>query len=118
MANTVAGVPGADPTLPKVPIELNGTTYHLAFDFNSLAMAEKVTGINPMADEFQFSPLMVRGLLWASLLPGNPGLTLEQVGSWIRWNDRARLCAAIVEALRGSQAEPDPEKAASDPQLA
>lgn len=111
--NHVAGVPGADPTLPDVALVLNGKTHHLAFDFNAIVLAEKATGINLLRSIVnEISATNLRALLWAALLKENPKLTVEEVGTWITMRNAATIHNALITAWFGSIEEPKETEAA------
>lgn len=101
----VAGVPGLDPTLPNVPLVLNGTTWHLAFDFNSLATVGSLTGLNLLSklDLQNLNAGEYRALLYSTLLKNHPDLTLEQAGSLINLASLPAITVALVHAWTGSQ---------------
>jgi hypothetical protein len=103
--------PFVDPTLPKVPVEVSGKTYSLCFDFNALATAEAITGVNLLkAMDFQnLSAVSFRALLFASLLKHQPNMTLEEAGSLIQPGNGATLTQALVKAYIDSNPEPEPE---------
>lgn len=107
---TVAGVPGKDPTLPNVPLELCGKTYHVCYDFNAIIAYEEQTGENILItfESEDIAPKKLRALLWAGLLKENPDLTLQQVGALIALSDMGRVVQAVAAAITGSKAEPDP----------
>jgi hypothetical protein len=114
MASTVANVPGLDPTLPDVILRLGGVDRHLAFDFNAIVQAEKATGINLLKAMFSdITAEHLRGLLWASLLRGNPDITLDEVGSMLNFGNLAEVHAAIVAAWMASVKDDSEEKPAS-----
>jgi hypothetical protein len=101
----VAGVPGSDPTLPKVSITVGGKVYFLAFDFNSIAKAEELTGLN-LLKSLDFTDLSIttyRALLFSALLKGNPDITLEEVGDMITVKNMTEVTLALVEAWTGSK---------------
>jgi hypothetical protein len=108
--NTVAGIPGADPTLPNAPLALDGKTYHLCYDFNAIIAYEEKSGENILVafEPDNMTPTKMRQLLWAGLLRENPEITLEQTGALAGYVDMARISNAIVSALLGSR--PDPEE--------
>jgi hypothetical protein len=108
--NSVAGKPGLDPTLPNVSLILGGVKRSLAFDFNAIVLAEKVTGVNLLkAIVNEITATNLRGLLWAALLKENPELNLEEVGSWITMRNAGTIHEALVMAWFGSVAEVDGE---------
>jgi hypothetical protein len=101
---TVANTP-IDPTTPKVKITLGGTDYFLAWDFNALALAENMTGINMLeAMTFQgVGAVKLRALFYAALLKYQPDITLEQAGSLIPLQTEAtQLMQALAECYIGA----------------
>lgn len=101
--NNVAGKPGLDPTLPDVELVLGGKTYKLAYDFNAIVQAEKVTGINLLVHVVgEMSARSLVGLLWAALLPGHPEIEIEEVGRMIQPHNIPVIRSAIVTAWFGS----------------
>lgn len=104
---SVAGKPGQDPALPRVPITLNGKKLHLVYDFNAIARAEELTGLN-LFSTFDFSHLSVtkfRAMLFASLLKENPEITIEECGDFITAKTLADITIKMVEAWHGSRPE-------------
>jgi len=113
----VAGVPGSDPTLPKVPLTIKGKTYFLVFDFNAIAKAEELTGLNLLA-ALDFSNLNIvkyRALLYSALLTGSPKITLEEVGNLITVHNMGEVTLALVEAWTGSKPEVVEDKTKVNP---
>jgi hypothetical protein len=109
-----------DPTLPKVPLELAGKKHFLCFDFNAIATAEQLTGLNLIralrSDEW--SALQLRALLYSALLKLQPDVTLEDAGALINIKTMAKVTNAIVEAFTESHPEPEKgEKAEADPNV-
>jgi hypothetical protein len=106
--NKVAGKPGSDPVLPNVELIVKGETYHLAYDFNAICLAEKETGINLLTSVIgEITASSLRGLLWASLLKENPELTLDEVGALIQPTNIPTVRKAIVTTWFGSVQDPD-----------
>lgn len=105
--NNVAGVPGKDPTLPKVPLTIDGITRHLVYDFNAIAVTEELTGINLLEciDLQNLTAAKYRALLYSTLLKENPDITLEQVGALVRFDTLPAVTVALVEAWTGSRPE-------------
>lgn len=103
MNHSVAGKPGEDPTLPNVELIVGGATFHLAYDFNAIIKAEKETGVNLLSSAVgEINATSLRGLLWASLLPENPEMTIDQAGKLVKpWNIPT-IRQAIVTAWFGS----------------
>lgn len=101
--NKVAGKPGHDPLLPKVELVVNGETYHLTYDFNSIVRAEQVTGVNLLSSVIgEINASSLRGLLWSALLKDRPDLTIEHAGALIQPPNIATIRQAIVTAWFGS----------------
>ena len=101
----------ADPTVPKVLLALDGEEYFLTWDFNSIARAESLTGLNLLFAvdlDPNISAGQLRGLLWAALQKFQPEMTLDQVGGMIHPRHAKTIIRALNEAFHGSQ--PDPEK--------
>lgn len=117
--SSVAGVPGKDPTLPKVPLQIHGRQYFLAFDFNALATAEAATGLNLLGslDLQNLNVIQYRALLFATLLKENPTITLEEVGSLVTLATLPSITMALVQAWTGSQPEivETPKSASTNP---
>lgn len=112
--NTVAGKPGSDPTLPDVSIILGGNEYFLAYDFNAIVQAEKVTGCNLLASVVgEITAQSLRGLLWASLLKGSPNISIEDVGLLIRPTNVATIRKAIDTCWFGSVPDAEVGEAAA-----
>lgn len=108
MNHSVAGKPGQDPTLPNVEIIFSQATYHLAYDFNAIVKAEQVTGVNLLSSAVgEITATSLRGLLWASLLPENPDMTIEEVGSLIKPSNVGTIRKAITTAWFGSVKDKD-----------
>ncbi len=103
----VAGQPGLDPTLPDVELVINGSKYQLCYDHNAIAQAENATGINLLESAFRIqSANALRAMLWASLLKQNPGLTIEEVGTWLNPRNFLTVREALLAAWFGSVPEP------------
>lgn len=97
----------SDPTIPKVSVELSGKEYSLCFDFNAIAQAESLTGLNLLTalDLRSLNASMLRALLFAALLKLQPEMTLEQAGALITLTQASKVTAALVKAY--SEAQPD-----------
>lgn len=109
---TVAGT-AADPTINFTEVEIDGNTYHLAFDFNSIATAEAATGLN-LLQTFAIGRLSaseLRAVFYACAMKAHPELTLEDVGSLMRPTNLAKIIKFTVAAWTGSmpqEQDPDP----------
>lgn len=106
-----------NPTLPKVSVIVGGTEYSLCFSFNALATAESLTGLNLLRSlDFQnISAVTFRALLFASLLDGQPELTLQDAGSLITAKNAPELMSAVVKAWVDSNAEPEEDSKNGEP---
>jgi hypothetical protein len=105
---SVAGKPGSDPTLPKVKLTINGTDLYLVYDFNAIATAEELTGLELLAGSMDLSNLNAnkyRALLYASLLKFQPDITLGAVGDLIKPATMPAIVTALVHAWTGSRPE-------------
>ena len=104
---SVAGVPGVDPTLPRVPLVLNGKTYYLHFSFNAIATAEELTGLNILdsMDLQNLNAIKYRALLYSTLLQEDPSITLERVGNMISLATLPAITVALVHEWTGSNPE-------------
>jgi hypothetical protein len=103
---SVAGIPGKDPTLPKVSVTINNEVYYLAYDFNGIAIAEEITGLDLLNSSMDLSKVNARkfrALLFASMLKARPEITLFEVGDLIRNTTMNDLVIALVEAWTGSR---------------
>jgi hypothetical protein len=107
-----------DPTLPKVPVEIDGKEYFLVFDFNSIVVAESLTGLN-LLNALDFSAIdatKLRALLYASLLKLQPDITLESAGALITLKTAAKITQAMTRAFTESHPEPDADPNAQPPE--
>ena len=97
MPKSVAGTP-ADPTVHWTTVQLNGTSYKLAFDFNAVAEAEEMTGQSLLIG-VKWDKLSLRTLsamAWASMRKAHPETTLEQVRKMIVPRTAPEVASAIV----------------------
>lgn len=93
--------------LPRVPVIVEGHEYFLEYDFNAIAKAEEMTGLN-LFSSFDFTHLSVtkfRAMLYASLLKAQPDITVEEAGHLVTYKTLAMLTIKMVEAWHGSRPE-------------
>lgn len=88
-------------------LEIDGRSYDLVFDYNSVADAEALTGVNLLhgisAAMFgTVTAAQLRGLLFASLKPRNPDITLQQAGELISIGNLKQVYTALSEAWSAS----------------
>jgi hypothetical protein len=116
---SVAGTP-ADPTVQFTPVVIAGQTYQLAYKFNALAEAERLTGCNLLQGMGGLilggmTALQFRAMLYAGLQKAYPETTLEQAGDLIEAAMKDGTVNDIKEALLTSYGvsfeKTDPPKA-------
>ena len=106
--------PTLNPITPTIPLLIGGHLRHLRLDFNALARFEGETGIKVFGRNTWdlHSALVMRAMLWASLLHQDPDLELEEVGSWMLMGDARTILDALIKAL--NQSWPAPQEEAAD----
>lgn len=107
VSTPISTKPVINPALPKVSITLNGKDFTLQYDFNAIARAEELIGIN-LFGTFDFTQLSVtkfRAMLFSSLLKNHPEITLEECGDLITAHTLAEITIKMVEAWHGSRPE-------------
>ena len=107
IASIVSSLPSHNPALPRVTVNLNGNDYVLEYDFNAIAVAEELTGLN-LFSTFDFKGLNVvkfRAMLFASLLKNHPKITLQEAGSFVTAYTLGAITLGLVEAWTGSRPE-------------
>lgn len=116
----IAGNPAHDPTLPDVSIELGGHTYHLAFTYGALALAErKLSEAGQKVNLLEALDLRSIGaerlpvVLYASLITGHPDITFAEASALITMRNYADIFAKVVEAFVASMSEPKVEDTAN-----
>jgi len=105
---TVAGTPD-DPTGAPITFEVDGVTYTAEWDFNALAIAEKLTGTNLFLTVLDFSRVnatQFRALLFAAISKHHPGITLEAAGLLIT----PKTIRVITNALLRAWADVQPDE--------
>lgn len=116
-SKSVAGTP-ADPLVEFAPLEIDGQTYHLAYDFNAIAEAEKIADCNLLQGIAAvllngMTAAQLRGLLYAALLKAQPKTTLSQAGALVRIDTMPDIREALLRAYNASL--PEAKKMISDP---
>jgi hypothetical protein len=118
----VAGLPGTDPTLPRVELVVNGESYFLAFTFRALALAQKhlrLIGYDcnllqaldlRYMDAEKFIPL-----LYAGLLMHQPAIEIDAVADLVTLDNYGEIYQKIVDAYVASVAKPSDEDAKANP---
>src|SRR5947209_6002476 len=82
------------------PLELNGKSYSLIYDFDSVVAAEELTGIGLVAgvDWSNITVRRVQAMLYASLLKMQPQITMEEIRSLITIANIAKIEKALASA--------------------
>ena len=117
---TVAGT-ADDPTVRFAMLKIGEKEYKLAYDFNSIAEAERICGVNLLSGGLTFqnpTANQFRGLLYAALRISDPEITPEAAGKLITLDTLAPITHALMEAYGVSMPEKDrdPTGAASGPE--
>src|ERR1051326_7518669 len=91
-----------DPTVEFVEIQLQGKTWKLAYDFNAIAEAEKLTGCNLLQGVSgvlytTMTAQQLRALLYAAMCKAHPKVTLEEVGTLIPILSMADIQRALLK---------------------
>ena len=106
--------------LQQSPLEINGTTYTLEFDFNLLARAEQESGVNLMLGISHMNLASIgqlRGLLLGLLLKNHPKMTLETAGALFTTETLPKIAGAIAPLFpEADEPEPPVENPAQEPQ--
>jgi hypothetical protein len=109
-----------NPTQPGVELTLGGLTYTLLFDFEAIATAEEATGqslISGLHKKEVDSPRisLVRGLLWACLLPKQPAITQDEAAKLVNQHNLTAIWGKTLEAWVAGMAEPEAEEGGDPP---
>jgi hypothetical protein len=114
-AAKVANVPGTDPTLPLVPITLDGKKYHLVYSFAALALAQKnlreqgvIVNLLHCLDLSNMDAERVVPLLYAAMITDTPKITVEAVIKLVTIRNLGAIFEGIANAYSASLADPDP----------
>jgi hypothetical protein len=107
--SNVAGT-ASDPTIQFAPLEIDGKTYRLTYDFNAIAQAEAASGCNLLQGVAGFllntaNAAQYRGLLYAALLKAQPRMTIDQAGNLVRIDTMPDIRRALAEAYNLSMPE-------------
>ena len=107
----------ADPAVRFATLKIGEKEYKLAFDFNAIAEAERVCGVNLLAGGLTFNPPpsanQFRGLFYAALSVADPEVTVEAAGRLITFQSLGPITRALMDAYGVSMPEPasNPTKA-------
>lgn len=123
---SVAKTP-ADPVVEYVPLEIDGETYRLAWDFNAIAEAEQIINAGIPDPRYQVNLLQgvarvlisaptasqLRGLLYAAMRMAQPKITIEKAGALVRIDTTQDIVNGLARAYNASC--PDGKKILADP---
>ena len=114
---TVAGTP-ADPTVRYVPLKLGGTTYQLCFDFEAIAKAEEMTGMNLLfgVNWSNIGVTRVRAMLTACMLKAHPDMRPEKLTRYIEHKNIGDIQAALIKAWVNSTPDADEDENPPEPE--
>lgn len=112
----VAGVPGLDPTMPLVEIELAGEKYFLAFSFGAMTIAQKrLREIGYECNLLQALDLRYMDaekfipLLYSAMIIHQPEIAIDKVADLVTLDNFGQIFSKLVEAYAASIAKPTPE---------
>lgn len=95
-------------TVEKVPVEIDGKTFHLLFTFAKLLEIKKTCGINLEAGEMPRAEHLLDVIMIGLVDKGD--LTTEKLGDLIYAPQLGYYAERIVEALTGQIAPSEPVK--------
>jgi len=106
-----------NPIKQPVTIKVKGVDYTLLYDFESIATAEDIAGrslLTGLSQRDITSPSisLVRAMLFASLLPIQPNITLESAKALVTKDNIVEIWIKVLEAWNNSN--PDPQPAGDD----
>jgi hypothetical protein len=105
-----------DPLIQFSDLTIDGKTYHLAWSFKGIRMAEKASGcnvLNGLKNLNEVTGEQLAGLLYGALLVDNPKCKFEDVDAIIRLDTIPLISNALVEAYINSI--PKKEEAPEEP---
>ena len=85
--------------LQQTTLEVNGKSYLLAYDFDSIVAAEEATGLELLigVDWSRIGAKRIQAMLYASMLKDQPEITLAEVGKLLSFKNLAKIEMALVE---------------------
>jgi hypothetical protein len=109
-----------NPTAPAVKLTIDGQAFSLRFDFESIAVAEEtverplLTGLK-RRDVASPTINLVRGMLYACLLPDRPDITYPEVRQLVTRHNLVSVWGQVLKAWESGLVEPDPDEPKADP---
>lgn len=103
---TVAGTT-ADPTIKFTPLKLGKKTYQLCYDFEAVAKAEALTGMELLigVDWSHVSVMRARAMLYACALKAHPDIKVDEFSPYLRHRYIQQIQSALFEAWTESVPE-------------
>lgn len=103
------------PTEPIIHLDVDGQSFELAFDFETVAIAEDMTGraiLTGLTREVATAPAInfVRALLYACLLKHQPKITYPEARALVKRDNLATVWTAVVDAYLSTCDVADDEK--------
>jgi len=118
----VAGVPGTDPTLPRIEFKRGKEIFYLCFNFRALAIAQRnlrLAGVDcnllQALDLSGMDAERIVPVFYATLITHQPDITYEQVWGLIDLSNLGKVFSVIAEAYVASLAESSDTDAKADP---
>lgn len=114
---TVAGTP-ADPTARYTTLKLGRQTFHLCFDFDAVAKAEQMTGMELLfgVDWSKISAPRMRAMLCACMLKAHPETKPEDLTQYIVHKNLFAIQEALVEAWVNSTPDAHEQESPQQPE--
>jgi hypothetical protein len=105
----------ADPMLPRTPIEIDGKTYNMCFDFGAILEAESAYAreghqANLLVNFRNFSFYGVRMVFPCAVRTFHPELTWDQARALVNMGNVFDIGNAIFEAWNAAQVKKEPAK--------
>jgi hypothetical protein len=121
MATEITSDPNAESGARRrlTPLELDGVTYLLTYDFEAVVTAEEATGIALLVgvNWTNVGVKRIRAMLYASMLAEQPKITLEEITRLINFNNILKIEEALVLAWRSPTPEPEAVKQPAEAEL-
>lgn len=109
--------------MQPITVDLNGKAHNLRLLHSDLSLAEYKGGIALMglkAAEFwdleKGTSYKVSVLLWAAMLHGDQSLTLDEVRSWVTYQNATAVEAAVTAVIQRDMQQVESPKTDLDPQ--
>ena len=104
-----------DSSLPEFIFQTDGKDLSLRYDFGALRAFEKLTGVNPLIENFTITSANVDAFIWAGLHRNHPEVTLEQVQKWVTPATFRPLLGLVADAYAASFPRVEGDQEPTDP---